>query len=369
MLVVAGVILACSAPASHAATGSAGWANSSLKNTAGQGVLTPSDVKGASKPMSRLAFAQALVRLEQSRVGTSGRRATYTRARGQRGFTDAPAGSVGARVVELGWMVAPGDVFSPSTPITSDEAARGVIGVLGLRPDVTVFARRLRTEVPGVRNGYELRAYQVFARALSMRYNHPTGQERYEVSPNEPMSVSHVAYMLDKAIRADQWRVDYVRQTYAEFDIPDLGPNGKKLMQTAVSLVGQPYVWAGETEGTQAEGHGGFDCSGFTVRVLNGSRLPAAVMPPVLQRTSMAMSEIPKRARVSSVTSLRPGDMIFFGSKGARSTSSENFHVGISMGNGWFVHSSGGNGGVTIQKLDGWWGDSYSWGRRSLRVA
>jgi cell wall-associated NlpC family hydrolase len=83
----------------------------------------------------------------------------------------------------------------------------------------------------------------------------------------------------------------------------------------------------------------------------------------------MAMSDIPTRSRVKKIASLRPGDMVFFGSRSAKSKPNENFHVGVSMGNGWVVHSSGGNGGVTIQKLDGWWGDSFSWGRRSLKVA
>jgi hypothetical protein len=37
------------------------------------------------------------------------------------------------------------------------------------------------------------------------------------------------------------------------------------------------------------------------------------------------------------------------------------------MGNGWFIHSSGGNGGVAMNSLDGWWGDNFSWGRRALK--
>jgi cell wall-associated NlpC family hydrolase len=60
---------------------------------------------------------------------------------------------------------------------------------------------------------------------------------------------------------------------------------------------------------------------------------------------------------------------MFFGDRGPSSSPSQNFHAGVYMGNGWFIHSSGGNGGVAINALDGWWGEHFSWGRRALRTA
>lgn len=366
MLLGSALLVALAMPGS-ALGAPAGWANSSLRSVASSGILTANDVQRPELKMRRGAFAAALIRLEQARAEQGGE-VVYQSARGKRAYPDAPVGSTGARVLELGWMAPVAGGFAAEQPVTADEAARGLVAVLGLRPDAIAFAKALRREVPGVRGGYETKSYQVFIRALGMRYNHPQGQEQNEVSPKEPMSVAHVAYMLDRALSAAPWRTEWVSSTYADFDLPELGANQRRVMATAVGLVGEPYVWAGETEGTQSEGHGGFDCSGFTWRVLNGSRLPAGILPPVRERTSMTMSDIPARRRVRSAAQLRTGDMVFFGSRGQRSKPAQNFHVGVAMGNGWFIHSSGGNGGVTIQRLDGWWATQFSWGRRSLKV-
>ena len=59
-----------------------------------------------------------------------------------------------------------------------------------------------------------------------------------------------------------------------------------------------------------------------------------------------------------------PGDVIFFGSRGPASKPSEIGHMGIYVGNGWFVHSS--SGGVTLQPLEGWYATTLAWARRPL---
>ena len=63
-------------------------------------------------------------------------------------------------------------------------------------------------------------------------------------------------------------------------------------------------------------------------------------------------AEVAKPARIALVD-LQPGDVLFFGSRGTRSTSAEVGHSGIYVGNGWFVHSS--SAGVTLQPLSGWY--------------
>ena len=42
-------------------------------------------------------------------------------------------------------------------------------------------------------------------------------------------------------------------------------------------------------------------------------------------------------------------------------------HMGITLGKGWFVHSSG--QGTTLTTLTGWYADRFAWGRRPLREA
>jgi cell wall-associated NlpC family hydrolase len=41
--------------------------------------------------------------------------------------------------------------------------------------------------------------------------------------------------------------------------------------------------------------------------------------------------------------------------------------MGIYLGRGWMVHSSG--QGVTLVPLTGWYADRFAWGRRPLREA
>ncbi|MCW2923112.1 MAG: hypothetical protein JWM98_516, partial [Thermoleophilia bacterium] len=100
---------------------------------------------------------------------------------------------------------------------------------------------------------------------------------------------------------------------------------------------------------------------------VNGSGVPAAQIATINERTTYTQSAIPGAQRITSA-GLQPADAISFGENGPRSTPTENYHAGVYMGNGWFIHSSGGNGGVAIDSLDGWWKDEFAWGRRALRT-
>jgi len=198
-----------------------------------------------------------------------------------------------------------------------------------------------------------------------MRYNNLQGTEQLEVSPAQPMKIAHVAYMLARASALDSWRIGSLAE-FENFAIPALGVNQKAVLYQGIKLIGNPYVWAGESEGLQAEGHGGFDCSGFVVRIVLNGNVPTAKRQN-LGRTSMDMSNVPKAKRLTKAQ-LRPGDVIFFGYHGRKSKPSENYHAAVWMGNGWFIHSSGSNDGVSISRLDGYWHDNFAWGRRVLRT-
>ena len=84
-------------------------------------------------------------------------------------------------------------------------------------------------------------------------------------------------------------------------------------------------------------------------------------------RTTYAMSgEVPKSQRIPAVA-IQPADVIFFGSKGPLSKPAEVGHMGIYVGNGWFVHSS--RYGVALEQLSGWYQEKLAWGRRPLAEA
>jgi cell wall-associated NlpC family hydrolase len=151
-----------------------------------------------------------------------------------------------------------------------------------------------------------------------------------------------------------------------------LSPWQRRILRTAVGLVGYPYVWGGASE-RPARGVGakaaGFDCSGFVWRVYKLQRYPASARLPRLLRgrTTYEMSaEVPRAERVP-LRRLAPGDVVFFGDAGPRSRPGEVDHMGIALGNGWLVHSS--RYGVALTPLAGWYRERFAWARRPLAEA
>ena len=112
----------------------------------------------------------------------------------------------------------------------------------------------------------------------------------------------------------------------------------------AMSLVGTPYRWGGNTP------QGGFDCSGLVSYVFRD----AAGM--ALPHQSSAMAELGRRRLAAA--DLQSGDLVFFAS--GRHVD----HVGIYVGEGRFVHAPSSGGTVRLDALDGWWRAHFSYGKR-----
>lgn len=112
-------------------------------------------------------------------------------------------------------------------------------------------------------------------------------------------------------------------------------PLGVQIEEKALSFLGTPYVWGGESPA-------GFDCSGFTKYVfgLFGISLP---------RTAAEQASIGTPVPESS---LQPGDLVFFDTEGGIS------HVGIYIGNGKFISAAGSD--IRISNLH----NPYYWGPR-----
>ncbi|PJK10597.1 hypothetical protein CO610_01765 [Lysobacteraceae bacterium NML95-0200] len=115
----------------------------------------------------------------------------------------------------------------------------------------------------------------------------------------------------------------------------------------ALSLVGTPYVWGGNTP------ESGFDCSGlvnYVFRDMLNLRLP---------RTSRELSALAAPAVAESA--LATGDLVFFAHNGTVS------HVGIYVGDGRFIHAPRSGGTVRMERLDGrYWQTRYAGARRVL---
>lgn len=118
-------------------------------------------------------------------------------------------------------------------------------------------------------------------------------------------------------------------------------PVGNKLVDAAGKYLGTPYVWGGDTLD-----EGGLDCSGFVYRALNDSGYK-------IGRTT-AQGYRSYGTSVSKAD-MQPGDLIFYGKNGNAS------HIGIYIGGGQIMHSSGTGSentasnpgkGVTINNVD-----------------
>ena len=68
-----------------------------------------------------------------------------------------------------------------------------------------------------------------------------------------------------------------------------------------------------------------------------------------------------------ALADLQPADIVFFGAKGLKSKPAQVDHVGIYLGNGWFVQS--GSTGVALAPLTDWYQTHFAWGRRPLDSA
>lgn len=112
------------------------------------------------------------------------------------------------------------------------------------------------------------------------------------------------------------------------------------LVASAQKFIGTPYVWGGESMS-----EGGMDCSGFVYAALNDAGYGVGRTTAQGYRsygTSVSKSE------------MQPGDLVFYGSNNNAT------HIGIYIGNGQMIHSSGGSKntasnpgkGVSITNVD-----------------
>ncbi|MGY0504551.1 C40 family peptidase [Luteimonas sp. e5] len=127
----------------------------------------------------------------------------------------------------------------------------------------------------------------------------------------------------------------------------DRAMQANDVLMRAISLVGTPYLWGGNTPET------GFDCSGlvnYVFRDMLDMRLP---------RTSRELAAL--AAPAVEASALASGDLVFFAQRGVVT------HVGIYVGDGRFVHAPSSGGTVRLERLDGaYWQARYAGARRVL---
>ena len=264
----------------------------------------------------------------------------------------------------------PKQVANPDRAATMAQLDLRLVQALGLGRAANEFsagARAAGLKVPA-RFGSE-----VAARLLGLRLNHPAVDDSLELRPTDPASRAEAAYSAAQVLQFQGFEAAAVQSLADSFTLPELSDWQKQVLTTAFARIGMPYIWGGTSDGPETEfgvsSRGGYDCSGFVWRVYKLQVYPdEGTLASVLRgRTTYQMSgEVPRSKRIG-LASLEPADVIFFGDKGPRSQPAQVGHMGIYVGNGWFIHSSG--YGVALAQLGGWYAKEFAWGRRPLAEA
>jgi cell wall-associated NlpC family hydrolase len=265
---------------------------------------------------------------------------------------------------------APQTPADPTAQVTLTKLDARLVSAIHLSDAATAFvtgARDAGLAVPA-RFGTE-----TVARLLGLRTNHPAKYDDLELLPSTPVTRAETAYSVAKILQFQGWEQQYVEDAVATFALHTLSAWQLRVLNTAVHFIGYPYIWGGTSEHAEApfgiKALGGFDCSGFVWRVFKLQKYPGggALNATIKGRTTYQMSgEVPRSKRIA-FAKLASGDVLFFGSKGPKSTPGEVGHTGIYLGNGWMIHSSG--QGVAVVPMTGWYRQSFAWARRPLTEA
>jgi cell wall-associated NlpC family hydrolase len=297
-----------------------------------------------------------------------------------------------AKVVDAGLMASSVESFRPDDPLTSRELATVIASLGGAipvsDPNAHVSVRELDARLvtlTGLRpmaQAIRVAAIdaelgprpwlgtETVARMLEFRVNHPRTEDELELQLSQPVTRREAAYSIAVYLDLDVTAVDTVGAAAEAFSVAPMTEWQRIVVARALRFVGSPYVWAGTSERPQQLFGkvlpGGFDCSGFVWRVFKLQAFAAApnLSRVLVGRTSYEMSgEVARSARIPR-GALRPGDVVFFGARGPRSAPSEVGHMGIYVGNDWFVHSS--RFGTTLAPMTGWYEKTFAWGRSPL---
>ncbi|MCD6346183.1 MAG: C40 family peptidase, partial [Bacteroidales bacterium] len=105
-------------------------------------------------------------------------------------------------------------------------------------------------------------------------------------------------------------------------------PLAKSMESIGRIMMGRPYLWGG----TSVKG---FDCSGFvkSIYFMNGLILSRDASQQVYQGVAVNTK--------NNFSELQAGDLLYFGRKASKEKSERITHVGMYIGDGKFIHSSG----------------------------
>ena len=278
-------------------------------------------------------------------------------------FSDVPETSWFYRyanvAVSRGWMSAPGGVFNPGGYVTKPDLNAAIVRAFDLLPAAGAINAISSSD------GYRFRrpstlGNSTVAHQLRTYFNFPNAA-RYEIFPKQRIKRGEFAYALSQ-LADTGWRTWHLREKFQNIVLPALTPTRRKVVEYALRNAGVPYTYGGETAST------GVDCSGFVWWVMrsgmgnSSSRGYAGWRLPERSSSGIAAGT---KTRIT-LSQLRPLDILTWDVEGEFTRTAKAVgHAGIYLGNGWFIHSSGGRAGVALDWMgDGYWHDRFVWGRR-----
>ena len=252
----------------------------------------------------------------------------------------------------------------PAAPASAWLADRRIVDALGLEPErlglqaLTTDDARPLALPPNFGS-------EVLVRELGLLRNR--SRDELERARAQPVPLATLVVMVDRA-RAltpeDRTRVALFRS----IRLPAMSDARFAVVQAALSQVGQPYVWGGDWPSPRSpwgrQAHGGFDCSGLAWWAYSAGGARPAALGGLGRRTAdqMAWQEVAREREAVELAA--PGDLVFFGDRGTRSRRGSISHMGIAIGNGWMVQSSGSRAGVSVTFLPEYWPEGQAFGRR-----
>ncbi|HYI45070.1 MAG TPA: NlpC/P60 family protein [Actinomycetota bacterium] len=215
---------------------------------------------------------------------------------------------------------------------------------------------------------------EIVAREMGLRRDRPITEEAFEASAGDKMTQADIVWSVWKAMNEPSTSG---AEALASFRLSDYSPEVRSVVRFAFSQVGRPYIWGGEWPSVTpsaypfgGQPHGGFDCSGFSWFVLR--QKDASWTPPNRPYTGWALPERSSHDMAEntkdklSYKKLRGGDLMFFAPQGKDSKAKEVYHVGVYLGGGWMIDSSGSQAGVSLSEVGAgsWWRGQFIFGRR-----
>jgi cell wall-associated NlpC family hydrolase len=275
------------------------------------------------------------------------------------------------------WLPVKNRLIKPSAPVTRRIFDPAAVRALGFTEEANGIQRLQTATGERVISGWQT-GFLLVAQRLELYPNlHP---ESAELRPGQTMTRAHAAMALKRTVGwvgVSEWSTNWRLEGYAQ---PPVLPKMSKLrlraVRWALTYAGFPYIWGGEWHRPTRTGYpygaqpqGGFDCSGYAWWVLqqssdswNVSKMRGYDGWSLGGRTATDMAR--KASKKIAYAKAMPMDLAFFELNGDPARFE---HMGVMLGNGWMIHSSGGRGGVSLERIEsGYWRDKFVHARRVI---